>query len=166
MSFKGIIRTYLLKISITHNKNAGNNLQPVIKYIVTTTFLTKFFSFPLINVYGSEHYKMLEQLSSRLRSLITCSQSNIFVFLVTKTSSDQFWIFLFWDSYMVTNFNFRIFNIFVYIKVKLYAWIYMNRLHFNGSMISLLYLLTKSSIKFINTHFFWYWSHIFVNFVL
>ena len=84
LSFKGIIRTYLLKISITHNKNAGNNLQPVIKYIVTTTFLTNFFSFPLINVYGSEHYKMLEQLSSRLRSLITCSQSNIFIFFSHK----------------------------------------------------------------------------------
>ena len=84
LSFKGITHTYLLKISITHNKNAGNNLQPVIKYIETTTFLAKFFSFPLINVYGSEYYKTLQQFSSPLRSLTTCSQSNSFDFFSHK----------------------------------------------------------------------------------
>ena len=51
-------------------------------------------------------------------------------------------IFIYWYSNIIPNFKFRIFLIIFFIAVKLNAWLYINRLHFNYSMISIAYLLT------------------------
>ena len=80
-------------------------------------------------------------------------------FLITNTT-----VFIFWYSYMITNFKLRIFLIFFFfiIKVSLCDRIYINRLHFNFAMIFIVALINH----IINIHSFWYWSHILVNFVL
>ena len=51
---------------------------------------------------------------------------------------------------MITNFKFRTFLITFFIKVNIYAWLYINRFHFNGSMT---YIVVMSSSLSIYTFF-------------
>ena len=88
-------------------------------------------------------------------------------FLITKTFSDQFVVlqrfcknvFILWYSY-ITNFKFIVI---CYTKVNIFALIYLSRLHFDCSIISII-LFVKYINYFINIYILWYWSHIFVDF--
>ena len=71
-------------------------------------------------------------------------------------------VFLFWYSSIISNFKFRTFLIiYLFIKVNIYAWLYINRLLFNCSMIFISAFINYI-ILFINIHIFWYWSHMLI----
>ena len=77
-----------------------------------------------------------------------CTRNSIFNFFNHKLFFWPIWnidfcknIFIFWYSYMITNFKFRTFFIILFIKVNIYACLYINRLHFNVSVICIVYLL-------------------------
>ena len=44
-------------------------------------------------------------------------------------------VFVFWYSYMIANINLSTFFTILFIKVNVCAWLYINRLHFDCSMI-------------------------------
>ena len=52
--------------------------------------------------------------------------------------------FMFWYSLMITNFRFRIFLFIFFIKGNIYAWFFIDRLHFICARYVLLYLLSIS----------------------
>ena len=74
-------------------------------------------------------------------------------------------LFIFWYSYMITNFKFRVFLIIFLIKVKIYASIYISSFHFDYAMICIVVFINYT-IWFINIHIFWDWFHVFINFVV
>ena len=69
-------------------------------------------------------------------------------------------IFIFRYFQMISNFKFRTFFIILFIKINMYAWLYINR--FNGSIICIVVFVTMSSLTLQS---FWYWSYIFINFI-
>ena len=66
--------------------------------------------------------------------------------------------FIFWHSCIVTNFKFGSLSFFC-IKVKICAWLYINRLYFDCTVI-LIVVFINYIIYFINIHIFWYWSFV------
>ena len=54
-----------------------------------------------------------------------------------------------------------IFIIYFFIEVNICFGFYINRLHFNSSMICIVVFFNYVT-QFINIHIFWYWRHIFV----
>ena len=87
-----------------------------------------------------------------------CPWNNIFTFCNNKTLFRPIRnlgfcknIFIFSYSNNITNFKFRIFIINCFIKVNMYACLYINKLHFNCSMICNVVLQTISSNLLIYT---------------
>ena len=62
-------------------------------------------------------------------------------------------------------FKFRIFIIIFYIRANVRVWLYINRLHFNCSIIGIIVFINYIRL-FINMHTFWYWTHKFVDFII
>ena len=95
-----------------------------------------------------------------------CPRHGVFSFFNHKNFFNPIWnrafcktVFLFWYSNNISNFKFRIFIINFFTRVNIHAWIYINILCFNCTMIwiiidfvlivlwyELLYLLNVSSI--------------------
>ena len=81
----------------------------------------------------------------------TCPRHSVFDFFYQKNFFRAVWnivfcknVFIFWCSYNITNFKFRIFIINFFSGVNECVWFYINRFHFNCSLIVLLDLLTIS----------------------
>ena len=94
--------------------------------IVFISFVQFFFAVPTI--------------SSTLRSLITYVHPISLNFLI-KTSSDQF--------NNISSFKCRIFVISFFTRVNIWGWLYINRLHFHGSMIYTVVFIFLSLITHI-----------------
>ena len=76
-----------------------------------------------------------------------------------------FWknIFIFCCSNMITEFKFKILIIF-YIKINICTQLYSNRLF--GCSMTCIILFINYIILFMNIFIVWYWSHIFIEFIL
>ena len=150
---------------------------PIIKWIIVAipfdiyfiTFFLNYFFYPkfcLICLLQFFYLKCFNNYFSIKVFYYICWWNSLFNFFNHKNFARPSWgivfyknVFIFWYSYVITNLKFRNFFIIFYTKINICAWLYINRLHFNGSMICTV-LFTYYIIKFISLHILGYWSKI------
>ena len=98
-------------------------------------------------------------------------QHNIFNFFNHKNFFRPFWslmfcknIFIFQYSNNIANFKFRIFIINFFTTVNICVSFYINRFHFNCTILCIVVFINYI-ILLINIHVFWNWSNVFINFI-
>ena len=101
-------------------------------------FLNIFFFLKRSSNFSPQHSTVFPRHST------ACLRHSIFNFFDHQMFFTPIWnatfcknIFIFWYSYMITNFKFRTFFIILITKLEIFVWLYINRLHFNCDMISI-----------------------------
>ena len=72
-------------------------------------------------------FKIANKLCPQSSIFNSCNRKNFFRrvsnLIYCKTA------FMFWNSYMIINFEFRIFSVILFTKMNVYVWLNINRLH-------------------------------------
>ena len=134
---------------------------PVVKQIIIIFLIDIiiffFITFSILKtvwfVFCNSFSKNVSTLSLPLRYSLTYIHGPVFsAFIITITSLDQFRvqpftiIFLYFDISTFVNFRFRIFIIVFSTKLNICTWLYINKLHFDCSMICCIIVFVNNII--------------------